>query len=545
MGERGNGSVAVTTPLNLALMKLPKRAERSDPSRLVQTFVDVGPLFTLLSSIDHQILFGRRGTGKTHALKFLADEVRRLDDVAVYIDLRLIGSTGGLYADPTIPITERGTRLLLDTASVIHEALVDHTVAVTDDSVDVLAARALLDRLADAIAEALRVVGTVDTTDASADSASSDSGHALDLSLSVSPSIGIDLTGADHREERHERTVQRHGVEVHRVHFGAMARLLESVVKVLGIRRLWILVDEWNAIPPDLQPLLADLLRRSLFPIPAVTVKIGALEQRSVFRTAVAGGGYLGIEVGADATADVDLDDFMVFRNDAECAKDFFQRLLYKHVAAVLDQEGLAHDTPRAVSQFVQRAFTGPSAFDELVKAGEGVPRDVINIAVMAAARANDDPISVPDVRAAARAWYQRDKEGHLGEDARELLHWIVAEVIGQRQARAFLLADGEDRRHPIIGTLYDARVLHMIRRTITARDHPGVRFNGWSLDYGCYVELISTTGAPRGAFEVGLDDGEQFGEQFVEVPADDYRSIKRAILDLDAFERQRQWGAP
>ena len=112
----------MTSALNLALQKLPKWADKLDPSTLVQTFVDVGPLFTLLSGADNQILFGRRGTGKTHALKFLADEVRRLDDIAIYIDMRTIGSTGGIYADPSIPIAERGTRLLLDTMTVIHDA---------------------------------------------------------------------------------------------------------------------------------------------------------------------------------------------------------------------------------------------------------------------------------------------------------------------------------------------------------------------------------------------------------------------------------------
>ena len=58
--------------------------------------MDVGPLFTMLSSEDHQIVYGRRGTGKTHALSYLADEVRRRGDLAVYVDMRTIGSTGGV-----------------------------------------------------------------------------------------------------------------------------------------------------------------------------------------------------------------------------------------------------------------------------------------------------------------------------------------------------------------------------------------------------------------------------------------------------------------
>lgn len=118
-------SASVTSSLNNALLRLAKRADQVDPLKLVETFVDVGPLLAMLSSSDHQIIYGRRGTGKTHALSYLADDVGRRGDLAVYVDMRTIGSTGGIYGDPNLPITERGTRLLVDTVSLLHDALVD------------------------------------------------------------------------------------------------------------------------------------------------------------------------------------------------------------------------------------------------------------------------------------------------------------------------------------------------------------------------------------------------------------------------------------
>ena len=45
---------------------------------LVETFVDAGTLFASLASPDHQILSGRRGTGKTHALSYLEAQLRRI-----------------------------------------------------------------------------------------------------------------------------------------------------------------------------------------------------------------------------------------------------------------------------------------------------------------------------------------------------------------------------------------------------------------------------------------------------------------------------------
>jgi hypothetical protein len=52
---------------------------------------------------------------------------------------------------------------------------------------------------------------------------------------------------------------------------------------MLGTKRVWILLDEWSVIPADLQPYLADLLRRSVFPVAAISVKIAAIEKRSSF----------------------------------------------------------------------------------------------------------------------------------------------------------------------------------------------------------------------------------------------------------------------
>ncbi|MGZ4238698.1 MAG: hypothetical protein ACXVWT_21825 [Solirubrobacteraceae bacterium] len=225
----------------------------------------------------------------------------------------------------------------------------------------------------------------------------------------------------------------------------------------------------------------------------------------------------------------------MVFDNDAEKAKEFFRELLYRHVRALMKEEDLG-EPPVSASELQRQAFTQRTAMDDFVRAAEGVPRDAINILRIAAQRADDGPIAVEHIRSAARRWYLGDKEKDVPEEALALLHWIVDIVIGERRARAFLLEQARRDDH-LIETLYDARVLHVIKRGVSALDRAGVRFDVYALDYGCYVELINTAKAPEGLFEVGSDatDGS-----WVEVPVNDYRSIRRAILELDHF-RGRQ----
>src|SRR6185312_12242776 len=97
--------------------------------------------------------------------------------------------------------------------------------------------------------------------------------------------------------------MQQTGSIRHRVRFGAIGQTLGRIVKSISPRRMWLLLDEWSAVPIDLQPYLADLIRRSILPVQGVSVKIAAIEQRTAFQIAGEQGDYIGMELGADIAA--------------------------------------------------------------------------------------------------------------------------------------------------------------------------------------------------------------------------------------------------
>jgi hypothetical protein len=51
---------------------------------------------------------------------------------------------------------------------------------------------------------------------------------------------------------------------------------------------------------------------------------------------------------------------------------------------------------------------------------------------------------------------------------------------------------------------------------------------------YGAYVDLIHTKTEPLGTLPLDLEDGSEGA--YVDVPTQDLRAIRRAILDLDEF---------
>ncbi|MCE7006539.1 hypothetical protein LWC34_27455 [Kibdelosporangium philippinense] len=460
--------------LNQALMRIPRRAENTDRDSLAATYVSAGSFSAMLHSTDHQILYGRRGTGKTHALLHLTDLVRQTGDVAVYVDLRTIGSTGGVYGDPTVNLAQRGTHLLVDTLEALHDELLSTAVEV-DGREALLPA---LDALAEA-ATSVQVVGQVEHETKVGDGFSQHQGVHLAMR-------GARISTGRHDMANRESRLRRSGIEQHHVVFGPLNRALRDIVRALGGARLWLLLDEWSSIPLDLQPLLADLVRRGILPVTGATVKIAAIERRCQFRSGPsAGSDYLGIEVGADAAHAASLDDFLLFDHVRGRAQDFFQRLFHNHLSLRLS-EMLGEPQSDVLDQIFKRG-----AFTELVRASEGVPRDAINIAALAAQNARDEPIGVADIRRAARDWFLRDKQTAItsNEPTRQTLRLLVDEVVGRRGSRTFLIS--HLACPDAIDELYDARLLHVVRRGVADRRHPGHLYDGFAVDFGCYVSLL------------------------------------------------------
>ena len=521
--------------INQALMRIPRRADSVDRATLVRTFVTLGPLFAMLGSVDHQVLFGRRGTGKTHALLCLAEMVEQGGDVPVYIDLRTIGSAGGLYSDPHVDLAYRGTQLLIDTIEAIHEALVDYALGE-----QLVHSADLLPRL-DALAEAaasVEVVGDVEQETIHGDTRQSGRNSGLAISAGRG-GPGLSLSGSAERQatrSRQERT-RRSGQERYHVLFGPLGRALRATADALCGARLWILLDEWSSLPAELQPFLADLLRRSLFPVRGITVKIAAIQRRSRFREARENADYLGIEVGADAAAGLDLDDFLIVGREEEHAQSFLRSLLFNHViayAAHPERLGRAAASP---SDFVQAAFK-KNAFPEFVRAAEGIPRDAINLAALAAQYADHTSIGIQEVRRAASEWYQRDKQAAITANApaQQLLRELIDEVVGRRKARTFLLDQTAYHEHLAIQDLCDARLLHVLRHGITMPNHPGTRYDGFAIDYGCYVALLFS----EQDFKQSSGWYDTWLRARPDVAPDNFHDIERSLIHLARLDRTK-----
>jgi hypothetical protein len=524
--------MAGLSSLNRAFTKIPSRAEKRGAVALRETFVDSG-VAEQLDVIDHQVLYGRRGTGKTHAVSYLVAEVKTRGDVALNIDLRTVGSPDGVLDLSSAPLPQRASRLLVDMLGQVRDGLMD---AVLEDE-DLIQDAAFVDKLDGLLAAItnVQVSGDVELSMEAERKDSAKGGGLIKAALTPKPTLEAQLTAESSREGRDLLRETRRGAERLSLNFSDVARALRELAKTLSSHRIWLILDEWSSVPRDIQPYLAEFLVRCVLPLQPFTVKITAIEQQSSFRATPREGVSIGIELGADVGANLALDDFMVFERNEDQARNFFANLFFKHLTSGADGAFQVHGlgTP---ADLIKMGFTDTRAFDELVRAAEGVPRDAICITAHAAMQARDGKISVPIVRDSARNWYQTDKARALRSqvESDQLLKWIIEKVIREKKARGFLVNE-RDADDPVLLSLFDARVLHIVRRGYSAQDHAGERFDVWVIDYGAYVDRINTTYAPQGILPFDGDDGT-IQHIDLDVPVQDLRAIRRAILDLQEF---------
>lgn len=490
------------------------RAEMSDPAILERLFVDTGAVGEL-ENPNNQILYGRRGTGKTHVFRILSARVSD-PDVSVYIDCRMLGS-GGQVSEDAHP-GAKAQALFRDLMSLLQAELLNVITELPngDAAFDVLGA--LNEELH---AQEYRSGGERSVEEQGR------SGRTVSAAISQS---GARAEYEQGKEERF-RTIELEVLNEW-LHFGNIRAHLIKILDLCGIETLHIFVDEWSEIPVESQPFLAEFMKRTFFADSRVRVKIAALEHRSQFNGQGARG-TIGLELGGDIFATSDLDDYCIVDQNPDQVGALFAQLLFRH----LDQnvpDGYFNEVGLRIDNLPSKLFTQAPAFQELMRASEGVPRDFLNIFTLAFQNARQrerETIDIESVRGSAAKWYERDKRQNLSGLQTDTLNRIITEVIGTRRSRHFML-EQRYAEHPVIRQLHDQRVLHRVREGYSSRDDPGVRYDIYALDYGTYIGLKNTSAELQMGFDQVTEAELEQRAGEIDVPFDDHRSIRRIILD-------------
>lgn len=450
-------SSGLNREIRSAIQHIALRTERQDPKTVLDSFYDCN-IIEHLKNINHQIIQGRRGTGKTHILHVLQNDLECKKVHCIFFDCKATGSAGEI-ANEQIPTNHRAIQLMRDFLFNLHADLIEYF----KDSLCTHPNREEIELLLDHLhKECFSYEETTNSYEKSK-TAGTKAVYSDESSgeISFSPTLAFKLFNRNQKERGMNSSQKESGTKYRKVVFPNIYKCINDLSEITGID--WVfLIDEWSNLPLTVQPHFAEFLRCCFMPSSHITVKIAAVEARTKYFIKRDNEIY-GLEVGADINVAMDLDRLYMFdRNPRKISVDLY-RILLRH----LKTKNVFEDDID-VSELLKILFEDAHTPILLARAAEGNPRDFISIINHCIIEMNvigeqDDRITSPIVFQAANSWYNLDKHKALDATQKRLLSEITTFVVQKKQNRGFVI-DEDYLYSSSISSLVDARVLHVLQ---------------------------------------------------------------------------------
>ena len=280
-----------------AIQQIAVRTERQDPKTILDSFYDCN-IIEHLKNVNHQIIQGRRGTGKTHILHVLQNELESDTVHCIFFDCKATGSAGEI-ANENVPLEHRAIQLMRDFLFNLYTEFTQYfknTLYTHPNRNDI---ELLLDHLHKECFSYEDNVNTYEDTknsETKVSYATEDSGE-----LSFPSTVSIKLFSRREKERGTGRARKVSGTTYRNIVFPNIYKCVDELSKATKTDFV-LLVDEWSNLPLSVQPNFAEFLRCCFMPSSHFTVKIAAVEARTNYFIKKNNIVY-GMEIGADIIA--------------------------------------------------------------------------------------------------------------------------------------------------------------------------------------------------------------------------------------------------
>jgi hypothetical protein len=507
--------------LRTAVDEIQERAEQQDGSEsFAKSYVDTHVLATLLP-IKNQLVYGRRGTGKTHLLRRMEDHYasafseRR--ELPIYIDGRNIEHVPFEGDTVSVGLLISYRRFMDEVANSL-ETLFREEVSL--GAADRMFRWAAKRKKADAVKQHLDRLrrlsrfGDVEPGPATgtytkeiSEQRSQSSGLMLDAQVRASAAAGptasagggIKAAAASERATADALSVTYEALSI--LNFQQFAAELSKTLDLLGASAIVVLFDEWSAIDPARQPAFADMIRKTLAPIRTVVVKFACIPFRTRLSATTSSGQAVGYPVGEEVFVGADLDRLFSSFWDPGNATVFLLQVLHRHLALNVDELDAA-SPDEAIQWLRTQVFEDERAINELVSASAGIPRDFLRI--FAIAFRGDQtplPISRASVRRAIQECFSQEKFGNAGDlpAACTELYAQLFKKICMPARTPFFFVSTDRGRDEVLLNLWNRRLIHLVHQGFFATSG-GVpnTYDIYAMDYGRFVSMRNQAGGEK-----------------------------------------------
>ena len=305
------------------------------------------------------------------------------------------------------------------------------------------------------------------------------------------------LTAEDNHERDEAIELIYDGLSV--IDYDEVRSKIELIIEQIGARSIIILIDEWSAIDLSLQPVLAEIIRKTLSASNRIKLKIVALRYWTRLTAAVKPPQRIGLQPGVDIFAIADLDELLCYDVDSQAVKDFLTLIAYRHCAAFSDVVAKLSPSAFEKSMCVD-LFDSRSAYLEIVRASEGNPRDFLGmLAACCSSRLSKSKILTErDAVKAAVAHFVNTKEANLktfDKAVGDLYKKLFERVVKNKQKLFLVTSDLVDGNNQLRELLHH-RLIHLVSPSYPVLTKKGLphSYAVFSMDYGNLARLKATS---------------------------------------------------
>ena len=423
-------------------------------------YVDIGDSLRRLTSHQHQVVFGRRGSGKSCLFVHFLRRVEGGPHEAVYV---------GIDSIKRLPFPDILTRILISIFEQLPGAKRPWWRVWARRSrveLSLKQFRVLLDAA---------ITSDVERVDKSSSKTT--------VGIGAKGPADVALGGETSSSTDTKENFRRDKLEYLERHLEDYKRAIREALPTEATA-LFVLVDDFYLIKREAQPDVVDYLHRLLRGTNAY-LKVGTIRHRTSLRRHE--GQTVGIELGQDVE-EISLDrTFQTFQDTRA------------YLVAMLDELARRVGLDNASGDLFN-----PDAAHALTLASGGVPRDFLNIFAdavnLSVARGKTDKLTPTFVYKAAAQISLENKRKNLSEDAgvdAQSLERAFADVVAfclkEKKRTGFLVAredaHGMQAENEILQQMMDFKLVHLIDPDTSAASGRSGRFSAYTLDAALFME--------------------------------------------------------
>jgi hypothetical protein len=274
---------------------------------------------------------------------------------------------------------------------------------------------------------------------------------------------------------------------------GRIKQLIVEVVELLDLEYLVIFIDEWMSLG-ECQVGFAERLKLCLFNEERIAVKIAADQYQGQLNNSGSGHNFRGLDVGGDIFVELDLDRPFRDRSRHQVlyAEALYRRLHY------FEPTLASHFGPPPLSnpeRFIDSLFATQQAYTELCLGAQGLCRDFHRLVQKCAKHIDQSAVEGKlDFELVRSALVEMAEElvGRIvhSADAHRVFMTAITPLVVSNRSRYFLVEGRRGTTIPILNDLLSKRAVHSVPSSDL---HPSIRgeFDAYELAHGTFIDLM------------------------------------------------------